>query len=474
MTAADRFDICVIGAGSGGLVTAYAASHMGRRVALIEGHRMGGDCLNFGCVPSKALLAAAGVAHTMRRGPGFGIAAVEPDVDFAAVNRHVREAIAAIEPNDSVERYESFGVEVIASHARFVAPDAVEAGGRTLRARRFVVATGSRPAMPPIPGLDAVPRFTNETLFDNRERPAHLLIIGGGPVGCEMAQAHRRLGSEVTVLARRTLLPGDDPELVAVVRRAMAAEGVAVVEHAAIDEVSGKAGNIAVAFRREGNAATARGTHLLVAAGRRANTESLGLEAAGIASGPRGIRVDRRLRTTNRRVFAVGDCAGGFQFTHLASHHAGIAIRNVLLRIPAKVDLKAFPRVTYTDPELAHVGLSEAEARERKGAVTVLRFPLAENDRAVTERLTEGLIKVVTTARGRILGASIAAPHAGELIAPWILAIHSGLGIGAVAGMIAPYPTLGEISKRAAGSFYTPRVFGPGMKRLVGFLSRFG
>ena len=470
----DRVDICVIGAGSAGLVTAYAASHMGRKVVLIEGHLMGGDCLNFGCVPSKALLAAGKVAHTMRHPERFGIAPVVPNVDFAAVNRHVREVIATIEPNDSVERYESFGVDVITDHARFVSPDSVEAGGRKIRARRFVIATGSRAAIPPITGLDTVPHFTNETLFDNTELPEHLLVIGGGPIGSEMAQAHRRLGSRVTVLDMGPVLPNDDPELVAVVKESMVDDGIDLVERIAIREVSGEAGRIAIAFEKEGEMNVVEGTHLLVAAGRRPNIETLGLEAAGIESDRRGIRVDQRLRTTNRRAFAIGDCAGGFQFTHLASYHAGIVIRNVLFRLPARVNLKAFPWVTYTDPELAHVGMKEDEARKQHGAVTVLRFPCAENDRATAERRTDGLIKVVTTPKGRILGATIVAAHAGELIVPWVLAIGSGLKIGAMAGMIAPYPTLSEISKRAAGSFYTPRVFGPGMKRLVSFLARFG
>ena len=474
MTGEDRVDICVIGAGSGGLVTAYAASHMGRRVVLVEGARMGGDCLNTGCVPSKALLAAGKAAHAMRRSGRFGVTPVEPDIDFAAVNRHVRDVIATIEPNDSVERYTGFGVDVVTGHARFVSPRAVEVEGRVIRARRFVIATGSRAFIPPIPGLDGVPLLTNETLFDHQELPRHLVIIGGGPIGSEMAQAHCRLGSRVTVLDMGSLLPHDDPELSMVVKASMMEDGIEILEHVAIREVSGEAGNIAVSCERNDETLVVEGSHLLVAAGRRPDIADLGLGAAGVAHDRRGIRVDRRLRTTNRRIFAIGDCAGGFQFTHLASYHAGIVIRNALLHVPAKVNLGAFPWVTYTDPELAHVGLTEEMARERHGTVNVLRFPCAESDRAIAERSTKGFIKVVATPRGRILGTSIVAAHAGELIAPWVLAMGSGLKVGALAGMIAPYPTLGEISKRAAGSFYTPRVFGKGMKRLVGLLARFG
>lgn len=466
------FDLCVIGAGSGGLSTAYAASHMGARVALIEGHKMGGDCLNYGCVPSKALLAAGHAAHAMRHAGPFGVKAVEPEIDFAAVNRHVREAIATIAPNDSVKRYRGFGVEVIAASARFTGRDRLEAAGRQIRARRFVVATGSRAAVPPIPGLDRVPFFTNETLFDNAERPQRLLILGGGPIGCEMAQAHRRLGCGVTVFDRGTILPKDDPELVATVRESLLADGVELVEHAAIQGVAGAAGRIEVAFERDGKAGRSEGTHLLVAAGRQANVAGLGLEAAGVVHDRGGIRVDSRLRTSNRRIFAIGDCAGGFQFTHLANHHAGIVIRNALLRLPAKVDLKALPWVTYTDPELAQVGMGEEAARQAHGEVRVLRFPYRENDRAIAERRTAGLVKAVATGRGRILGAAIVGAHAGELIGPWGLAISAGLGIGALASQIAPYPTMGEINKRAAGSFYTPRVFGDGMKRVVRLLAR--
>ena len=470
--AAESFDLCVIGAGSGGLSTAYAASHMGARVALIEGHRMGGDCLNYGCVPSKALLAAGHAAHAMRHAGPFGVAAAEPAIDFAAVNRHVREVIATIAPNDSVERYRGFGVEVIAATARFTGRDTLEAGGRVIRARRFVVATGSRAAVPPVPGLEGVPFFTNETLFDNTERPSRLLVLGGGPIGCEMAQAHRRLGCRVAVLDRSAILPKDDPELVAPVRESLLADGVELIEHAAIQGVAGEAGRIEIAFEKEGNASRIQGTHLLVAAGRRPNIEGLGLEAAAVAHDRRGIAVDSRLRSSNRRIFAIGDCAGGFQFTHLANHHAGIVIRNALLGLPARVSLKALPWVTYTDPELAHVGMSEAAARKAHGRVRVLRFPCRENDRAIAERRTAGLVKAIASRRGRILGATIAAAHAGELIAPWVLAISSGLGIAAMAGHIAPYPTMGEINKRAAGSFYTPRVFGPGMKRAVHLLTR--
>ncbi len=473
--AGDDFDICVIGAGSGGLSVAYAASHMGQKMALIESHKMGGDCLNYGCVPSKALLAAGHAAQAMRDADRFGIAAVEPQVDFARVHDHVQGVIATIEPNDSPARYQGFGVDVVKGHARFTGPTAIEVAGRTIRARRFVIATGSRAVLPPIPGLDTVPALTNETLFDLTQRPEHLVIIGGGPIGCEMAQAHRRLGCRVTVLDMGPILPKDDPELTQVVRRRLLAEGIDLLEKVRVKGVSGQAGAITVTYEADGAAREVIGSHLLVAAGRRAAIDDLGLEAAGVAHTKAGITVDQRLRTSNRRIYAIGDCASPFQFTHMASYQAGIVVRNMLLRLPAKVNTAAFPWVTYTHPELAHVGQTEAEARAQHGDdVEVTRFPFHEVDRAIAERDTDGLIKVVTGKRGRILGATIVGPRAGDILQPWVLAMSAGLKMGAMAGMVAPYPTFVEIGKRAAGAYFAPKVFGKAVTCLVRLLAKLG
>jgi pyruvate/2-oxoglutarate dehydrogenase complex dihydrolipoamide dehydrogenase (E3) component len=470
-----RADLCVIGAGSGGLSVAAGAAQMGARVVLVEKHKMGGDCLNTGCVPSKALLAAAHVAEVVRGGARFGVNGMEPEVDFAAVRDHLRDVIAGIEPHDSVERFEGLGVTVIKAAARFTGPREVVAGDATLRARRFVVATGSSPALPPVPGLESVPVLTNETIFELGERPEHLIVIGGGPIGAELAQAHRRLGARVTVLEMFSLLGRDDPEGVEIVRGRLVAEGIDLREGVRIGGVEPRGNEIAVTLDGAAGAEeTIVGSHLLVAAGRRANLEGLDLEAAGIDHGPQGITVDARLRTSNRRVFAIGDVTGGYQFTHMAGYQAGIVIRNALFRLPAKVRYHAVPWVTYTDPELAHVGLSEAAAEDEHGAVTVLRWRFDENDRARAERDTEGLIKVVVGRRGRILGATIAGRNAGELILPWVLAVDQGLKIGAMANLIAPYPTLGEVSKRVAGSYYTPALFAARTKRLVRALQRLG
>jgi pyruvate/2-oxoglutarate dehydrogenase complex dihydrolipoamide dehydrogenase (E3) component len=433
---------------------------------------MGGDCLNYGCVPSKSLIAAGKAAQTVRTGARFGVNGHEPAIDFQAVHDHVKGVIAAIAPHDSEERFAGLGVKVLRAPARFVGPREVEAGGVRVRARRFVVATGSSPALPPVPGLAEAPHLTNETVFDLTERPEHLIVLGGGPIGCELAQAQRRLGARVTVLELFRILPKDDPAAVEVVRRQLLAEGIDLREQVAVKSVERDGNGVAITLEQAGREERLSGSHLLVAAGRRANVEGMGLEAAGVEHSPKGIKVDARLRTTNRRIYAIGDVAGGLQFTHMASYHAGIVIRNALFRLPARVDTGAVPWVTYTEPELAQVGLSEAAAQERGLAPQVLTWPFADNDRAQAERATEGFVKVVVGRGGRILGATIVGERAGELIQPWVLAIGTGRKIGAMAQLIAPYPTLGEASKRAAGSHYTPKLFSERTRRIVRFLQR--
>lgn len=467
-------DICVIGGGSGGLSVAAGAVQMGAKTVLIEKGKMGGDCLNYGCVPSKALIAAGKHAHAMGAGAPFGVKAQPAEVDFQAVHDHIHNVIAGIAPIDSVERFEGLGVTVIQAAARFASAASVEAADKIITARRFVVATGSSPAVPPIPGLDAVPYFTNETIFDLTEAPKHLIIVGGGPIGMEMAQAHRRLGAEVTVLEGLKALGKDDPELTALVLDAVREDGVVIREQAKVSKVGGTAGDVSVTIETEAGSETINGSHLLLAVGRRPNLDGLDLENAGIEYERTGIKVDARLRTTNKKIFAIGDVAGGLQFTHVAGYHAGIVIRNALFRLPAKADHSAIPWATYTDPELAHVGETEVEARAKHGKIEVLRWPLAENDRAQAERQTRGMAKVITDCHGRILGASIVGPHAGDLLQPWVLAMSQGLKIGAMAGMVAPYPTLGEINKRAAGAYYTPTLFSWKVKLAVKLLGKFG
>lgn len=465
-------DLCIIGAGSGGLSVAAGAAQMGARVVLIEGAEMGGDCLNAGCVPSKALIAAAKAAHAMRSGAALGIAPVEPQVDFAAVKAHVARTIATIAPVDSQERFEGFGITVIRAWARFTSPTEVEAGGTTIRARRFVVATGSHPFIPPVPGIESVPYLTNETIFAQTERPAHLLVLGGGPIGIEMAQAHRRLGCAVTVIEGARVLGRDDPETAAVVLDALRAEGVTLREGTPVTAFRATAEGGVEAVMGDGTVIV--GSHLLVAAGRAVALERLNLAAAGVEFTRKGVTVGPDLRSSNRRVYAVGDAAGGLQFTHVAGAHAGIIIRQALLGLPAKFSTHAVPWVTYTDPELAQVGMTEAEARKAHGdALTVIRQEFHHNDRAQAEGKPKGLLKVMIV-KGRPVGASIVGAQAGELIALWALAISARLKIGAIAGMIAPYPTLGEISKRAAGAYFSPKLFdNPMLKGFVRLIQRF-
>ncbi len=459
------FDLAVIGAGAAGLSTAYVAARLGLRVALIERGRMGGECLNVGCVPSKALLAAAHAAHTVRRAGRYGIRAPAPGVDWAAVQAHVHGAIAALAPADSIERYTGLCATVLQGTARFVARDALvvtgaETGGKPgrLTARRIVVATGSRPVVPDIPGLDRVPFLTNDTLFDLPAAPEHLLILGGGAIGLEMAQAHARLGCRVTLVQSGAIGAKEDPDLIAGLRGALQDDGVVIMEQAAVAAV--RPGPVLVLA----DGRTVAGSHLLVAVGRRPTLEGLDLEAGRVAASPRGVVTDRGLRSrTNRFVYAAGDVAdpqdiGPRYFTHVGSYHAGIIVRRALFRLPARIDYAALPRVTYTDPELAQVGLTEAEARTAGHAAETLCWPLRENDRAVAEGDTAGLVKLVV-AGNRVLGAGILAPHAGEMIGAWTLAITQGIKLSALAGMIVPYPTRAEAGKRAAGAGFTQRLF---------------
>jgi pyruvate/2-oxoglutarate dehydrogenase complex dihydrolipoamide dehydrogenase (E3) component len=461
-----RADLCVIGAGSGGLTVAAGASQMGARVVLVEAGEMGGDCLNAGCVPSKALIAAARAAQAQTAGAAFGVAPVVPEVDFAAAKDHVARVIAAIAPVDSQARFEGLGVSVIRAWARMTGPDTVEAGGQTIRARRIVIATGSRPVVPAIPGLASVPYLTNETIFALRERPAHLIVLGGGPIGIEMAQAHRRLGAAVTVVEAARALGREDPEAAAVVLDRLRAEGVALVEGTAAAAVEAAPDGVSV---RLADGRRIAGSHLLVAAGRRVVLDDMGLDRGGVAFDSRGVTVGPGLRSvTNRRVYAVGDAAGAGQFTHLAGYHAGIVLRQALFGLPARVRSDHIPRATYSDPELAQVGLTEAEARGAHGRrLEVIRVPFRDSDRAQAGAQTEGLVKLMAV-RGRPVGVTIAGPQAGELIGLWALMIAARMPLRALAGAVLPYPTLNEISKRAAGAYFSPRLFAnPWVRRVV-------
>jgi pyruvate/2-oxoglutarate dehydrogenase complex dihydrolipoamide dehydrogenase (E3) component len=468
-----KTDICIIGAGSGGLSVAAGAVQLGLSTVLIERAEMGGDCLNTGCVPSKALLAAAKQAALHRKKNIQGIEGNEPQIDFSKVKDHVIESIDVIAPNDSVERFEGLGVKVIKENSRFVGRDLIEAGNYLIKAKKIVIAAGSRAVIPAISGLDKERVFTNENIFSLRQLPDHLLVIGAGPVGVEMAQAHRRLGSEVSIFTNREILPRDDQKNVVVLRNVLLEEGIKIHEHVRVKQVKHLDTEVILTIEENGKSLDVSGSHLLIGAGRKPNLEGLGLENAGVEFDTKGVKVDARLRTSNKNIFAVGDIAGGPQFTHVAGYHAGIVIRNICFKIPAKVNYTALPWVTYSDPELAQTGLTEVSARDLHGdSIKVVESHLNENDRAIAERSTKGLIRVVTDKNGRILGASIVGANAGELISLWSLAISQKLKISSVAGLIVPYPTLSEVSKRAAGAWYTTKLFSDKTRNIVKLLQK--
>ena len=467
-------DLCVIGAGSGGLSVAAAAAQFGVPVVLIEKGRMGGDCLNYGCVPSKSLLAAAKRADAVRTASAFGVDVIEAQLDHRGIHDHVHGVIASIAPNDSVERFTGLGVRVIQAKASFLDKNTVEAGRVLVRARRFVIATGSSPAIPPIPGLDEIPYFTNDTIFDISERMQHLIVLGGGPIGMELAQAHRMLGAHVTIIDAGDFLAREDPEAVAVITRRMEEGQVMLRSGVRVERVERAVQGLAVHLQMNGDTEIIKGTHLLVATGRKPNFKALGLDRAGIKHSDAGIKVNEQLKTSNRRVYAIGDAVGGAQFTHLANHHAGIVIRNALFRLRPKASAAVIPRVTYTEPELAQVGMTEAEARKRYRRLRILRWPFTENDRAQCERDTEGFIKVITRPNGRILGCTIVGPHAGELIQIWVVAMTKGMKVGEIMNFVLPYPTFSEVSKRVALTYYQGTVTKRWLRAIISFLRKFG
>lgn len=471
-------DFCVIGAGAAGLVFTSVAAQLGFDVVLLEKGDMGGDCLNVGCVPSKALLAAGARAQSGRDAARYGVNFAAPEIDFAKVMDHVRGAIAHIEPHDSQERFEGLGATVLREHGRFTGPDTVETESRRIRfGKSALIATGAGPRVPAVPGLDKTPFFTNETIWGLKARPEKLVIMGGGPIGMELAQAFNRLGSSVSVIEATRVFARDDEEAGAIVSNRLRAEGVEIVEGAKAASVSGREGDVTVTLEGSDAPASVSGTHLLVAVGRAAAVNDLGLEAAGVAYDRSGVKVDATLRTTNKKIFAAGDVRGGPQFTHMAGDDAAVVIRNAIFaratffpKGKARDDL--CPRVTYTDPELASVGLSETDARAKHGdGVRVLTWPFKDNDRAVAEGDTEGFLKVIADAKGAVLGVTIVGREAGELLGPWCIAMERGLKVAHVGAMIAPYPTRGEIAKRMRSVFYEPSFLSERTRSIARFLS---
>jgi len=472
----ERVDLAVIGGGSGGLSVAAGAAQFGLKVALFERGEMGGDCLNTGCVPSKALISAGKRAHAMRTAAKFGIGNVDPKIAWDKVRAHVHGVIAAIAPIDSQERFEGLGCRVIREHARFADPKTIVSATARVQARRIVVAAGGSALVPPIPGLRDVPYLTNESVFHLDTLPSHLLVLGGGPIGLELAQSFARLGSQVTVIEAGRCLGRDDREAADLVVGALRAEGVAFREGWKAVEVSQGVEQIEVRLQGlNGTHDVVVGSHLLVAVGRRVNVEGLDLEAGNVAFDEARVLNDAYLRSpSNKRVWVVGDIAGREKFTHTAGWHASVFVRNALFKAKTRADSSPMPHATYTDPELAQVGLTEAAAKERLGekAVTVTRWAFHENDRAQAERAAEGFGKLVVGKGGAILGATLVGEGAGDLIQLVTLAMANKLPVKALTNYIAPYPTRGELIKRMAGAYYTPWLFSGKTRALVSILQR--
>jgi pyruvate/2-oxoglutarate dehydrogenase complex dihydrolipoamide dehydrogenase (E3) component len=474
MTPALEPDICVIGAGAAGRAAASAAAAFGVPVVLIERGILGDGARTGGSVPATALAVTAERANIIRNAAHFGLKAARFGVDFAAVKTHLRDIANAVAPSETRQRLAGLGVRIIDGSARFLDARTVAAGDFTIAARRFVIATGSAPALPPIPGLADTPHLTSDTVFDLADCPRHLIVIGAGSTGLELAQTFGRLGAAVTVLEAATPLASDDAECAAIVLDALEREGITLRIGVTIAQVRRVLARIEIDITTPEGPETIVGSHVLVAAGRRPNVEDLDLDVAGIRYAPHGIDVDRRLRTTNKRVYAIGDVTIGPKSTHLATYHAELVVRHALFRQHVGLDHHTIPTVTHTDPELAQVGYIEDEARAHAGAIRVLRSPYRENDRALATEATNGHIKVITDRRGYILGVSIVGAGAGEMIATWTLAIKEKLNIRAFAGLIVPYPAYGEVGKRAAMTYFMRGLTSNQVRRIIGWLRRLG
>ncbi len=469
-----RPDLCIIGAGAAGLSVAAGAAQLGLSVVLFEAGEMGGDCLNYGCVPSKALIAAAALVHRARNGAAMGLDTTGVAVDWPAVRAHVKRAIAAIAPHDSQERFEGLGVTVIREHARFADARTVVSDSTRVRAKRFVIATGSRPVLPPIEGLAEAGALTNETVFDLEQLPSKLLILGGGAIGIELGQALRRLGAEVTIIEAARALATSDAEARDLVLARLQAEGAEVLEGWKAVRADRTDASVQLSIEKGGATRLIEGSHLLVAVGRTPALEGLALDAAGVKFDRSGVETSATLRSvSNPRVWAIGDAAGRGLFTHLAGWHASVFVRNVLFKARTRANAAAIPSVVFADPELAQIGLTEAQAREQHGdKIKIARWNFHDNDRAQAANDTQGFCKLIIGKGGRILGATIVGADAGELLAQIALAMAEKLSVRALAGPVLPYPTRGEIVKRAAGAYFTPTLFSPVTRALVNALKQ--
>ncbi|MGI8739706.1 MAG: dihydrolipoyl dehydrogenase family protein [Gammaproteobacteria bacterium] len=467
----EKRDLIVIGGGVGGLVTASVAGQLGLKVTMIErGRRLGGDCLHYGCVPSKTLIHSAKLAHSMRNAARFGLPGFDPRVDIAAINLRIRDVVAQIQQHDDPERFRGYGIDVrMNASARFAGPQEMEIDGARLHGRRILIATGSRPAVPGIPGLKDSSFITNEDAYTLNELPDRLVVLGAGPIGLELAQAFARLGSQVTVIeAQARLLPNEDPDIADALGRCLRDEGIVLHTGISAERVRSHDDRTTV---RCSDGRDFECDRLLVAVGRRPNIEDLNLEGAGIEVSPKGIIVDQRMRTSNKRVYACGDVTGIMPFTHVAEYQAGVVIGNALFGVPRKANYQAIPWVIFTDPEFARVGSNETQARGAGLSIDITQFEFRNVDRAKAEGATTGFVKL-TLHKGKVIGASIVGPNAGELVHELALAVAKKLKAGDLSNVVHAYPTLAEINRRAANAYLAPRLFSPVAKKLVALVSR--
>lgn len=467
------YDIGIIGAGAAGLTVASGAAQIGARTLLVEKRdKLGGDCLHFGCVPSKTLIKSAHVYHHMKSGPRFGLPQMDPPpVDFAQIRARIRSVIDTIQVHDSVERFCSLGVQVKFGTASFVDEHTISLHNATISADKWVIAAGARPGAPPLDGLDTVSFQTNETLFSMDRLPGSMVILGAGPVAIEMAQALNRLGCAVTVIQRSgQILSGEDRDMAGIIQSVLESEGVTIITGAQVRRVREQSGSKEVAYEKNGEERTVRAEDILVALGRRANVDTMALENAGVDFTKRGVGVDSKLRTNQPHIYACGDITGLYQFTHAAGYEGGVVLSNALFRFPRNTDYTWMPRATYTDPEFAAMGMTEAECRDDGVDYDVWTEDFAENDRSLAEGYEVGRLKLIVDSKERPLGVQIIGPNAGELLGEWAAVLNGGVKLSSLASMVHAYPTLAEINKKVASDIMAPKVFGGLVKKGVNFL----
>lgn len=466
-----KTELCIIGGGAGGLSLAAAASQLGVKVVLVEKNKMGGDCLNSGCVPSKALLAAAKHRWQCLNNHTFGFTVQRSHFDFSKVMAHVKQTIADIAPHDSVERFEGLGCQVILGQGQFSNDHTLQVNNKNIQAKRFVIATGSSPFIPPVKGLANINFFSNENIFNITKLPQHLIIIGGGIMACELGQAFAMLGSKVSLLIRSTLLRQQQPDCVELLRQSMLKMNIDIYEQASIESVAELNHRMVAVIQHQAEEKVLTGSHILVATGRKANTEDLTLAKANIElDAKQAIKVNKRLQTSNKKIFAIGDVIGQQPFTHMANHHAGIVLKNLLFRLPAKLNRDYIPQVIYTVPEIAHVGINAEQAQQQNLSIEITETPYQDNDRARCQAYGIGKIKIISDKKGRVLGVTIIGEHAGELLMPWLTLVKNKQSLRKLTDLIIPYPTLSELSKRSASSFFHPRLFSDKVRKIVSWI----